>query len=123
MTDKRQASYLTKFLCLKCHKTFKRKVAGCSVRKCPDCEGEAIRMGHKFRPPPLSASKEWEIVDYLVQNGHYYHSIPVTDERGRHIGNVEYPKSMEAAKVFVRENAEWSHSLDELRNQEITMGR
>ena len=80
-------------------------------------------MGQKFRPPPLSASKEWEVIDFLIRHGHYFHSIPATDESGHRIGNVEYPKSMEAAEVFVRENVEWSHSLDDLRNQEVTMAR
>ena len=68
-----------------------------------------MRMGQKFRPPRLSAHKEWEVVEYLVRNGFYYDSIRTENGPGIEADLVTYPSTMDEAKLFVRENQE--HAL------------
>ena len=109
MASPKKDSYLTKYLCLNCRRTFKRPVEGKGERPCPHCKLTAVRMGHKFRPPRLSAYREWEVIKYLVNNGFYYDSIPIKDEHGNEIGLVSYPLTMDDAKEFVQEYKE--HAL------------
>ena len=109
MASPKKYRYLTKYLCLSCRRTFKRPVDGKGERSCPHCKLTAVRMGQKFRPPKLSAHREWAIVEYLVRNGFYYDSIQIEKGPGTGAELVAYPSTMDEAKIFVRENQE--HAL------------
>lgn len=113
-------NYLTKYLCPACRKTFKRLVRGKGVRVCPHCDGEAVRMGQKFRPPKLQADKEWEVVLFLVENGFYFDSIPSEDDFNRY---VAYPKTMDEAREFVIRHEDRAIPIEMVRARTHRIGR
>jgi len=92
-----------KKVCCKCRKAF-------SVQKnietdinliCPECGGKMTLFDHKFRPPKQSNSKQWELVEFLKNNGFVYQHIYRSIERGMTIV-VKYPENMADARSFVQ---------------------
>lgn len=75
-------------------------------KKCRNCGENAHLVHHKFKPPKKSDKKSWEIVEFLISHGFDFSSayVPLTDCQGQYLGNlrVDYPKTMEEAKEFVK---------------------
>jgi len=74
---------LSQHVCFACRKVFKKPheyfFAGQrgvqrarTVRKCPQCGGEMIYMGYKFRAPAMSDTDEWRRIERCLKEGRDY---------------------------------------------------
>jgi hypothetical protein len=85
------------FACFACQKSFKRPTQrGVTQRPCPVCGGPAVQLGRYFQPPPQTKRKEWQVIEYLVENGFFFDRD--TDEAGRPLW---IPKTLTAAQAFL----------------------
>jgi predicted RNA-binding Zn-ribbon protein involved in translation (DUF1610 family) len=69
---------LSQRACFSCRKVFKKPHEYSStrtVRKCPQCGGEMVYMGYKFRAPAASDTDEWRRIERALKEGRDY-SIP-----------------------------------------------
>lgn len=91
------------FACFECRKTFTRPPVETISEKrvCPHCGAEATMMSHRFRPPKVRESKQWEKVEYLVNHGFFFQKVH--RKEGLAWYRVEYPSTLEDAKAFVEE--------------------
>jgi len=65
---------------------------------CPECGLDTILLNHKFRPPKRDDLKQWQLAKFLVDHGFLF-SHAYKDNI-----MIHYPKTMEEAETFVREN-------------------
>jgi predicted RNA-binding Zn-ribbon protein involved in translation (DUF1610 family) len=68
------------------------------VSNCPDCGKKMTLMSNRFRPPKKTNVKEWEVVEFLFNEGFKYqhiYDIEITKSY------VPYPTNMKEAKEFV----------------------
>ena len=74
---------LSQHACFTCRKVFKKpheyQIPGRdgvravrTVRKCPQCGGEMIYMGYKFRAPAASDKDEWCRIERALKEGRDY---------------------------------------------------
>src|SRR6478736_3598487 len=74
---------LSQHVCFTCRKVFKKpheyrfaNKQGVrpprTVRKCPQCGGEMIYMGYKFRAPAASDTDEWCRIECALKDGRDY---------------------------------------------------
>jgi predicted RNA-binding Zn-ribbon protein involved in translation (DUF1610 family) len=66
---------LSQHACFSCRKVFKKPheySATRTVRKCPQCGGEMIYMGYKFRAPAVSDTDEWRRIERALKEGRDY---------------------------------------------------
>lgn len=96
--------------CFNCNKSFNRPIDFGTERKytCPDCGEPMILMTHKFRPPNRNSSKDWQLIEFLANNGFIFQSIFETPSGGTYI---KYPTSLRDAKEFVVKYKEQSDSM------------
>ena len=101
--------------CFSCKKSFNGPLDFGTERKypCPDCGESMILMSHKFRPPTRSNSKEWQLIEFLANNGFIFQSIFETPSGGTYI---KYPTSLRDAKEFVIKYKEQSIDWSKNRN-------
>lgn len=86
------------FACFACRKSFKRPTQrGVTHRPCPVCGRPALQLGRYFQPPPQTKRKEWQAIEYLVENGYTFDRD--TDDNGRFI---RIPKTLAAAQAFFK---------------------
>jgi hypothetical protein len=94
--------YKIPFVCFECRKCFKRQYdTSTSVRPCPHCKGNAIRMDIRFRVPKSSDNDEWKKIIFLAQHGFYFQKIYRLSESGGY-QRVSYPSTLSEAKNFVK---------------------
>ena len=120
MPRTKNSARFTKYLCLDCRKTLKREVEGPATRTCANCGGEAVRMGHRFRAPALSKKQEWDVVLFLVRNGFYFDRVYVSTSTPGTQASLTYPTSMQEAKAFVEQWADYAQPLELYREQYIS---
>lgn len=101
--------------CFNCNKSFNRPIDFGTERKylCPDCGEPMILMSHKFRPPNRNNSKDWQLIEFLANNGFIFQSIFETPSGGTYI---KYPTSLRDAKEFVVKYKEQSINWDKNKN-------
>jgi len=95
-------TYAMSYVCLKCCKSFKRKLDK-PVRKpetmvCPECGGPSYNFGRNFTAPKKTDKKQWQKITYLFEHGFRFQKIRTGS--GHH-DTVPYPDTLEAAKEFV----------------------
>ncbi len=90
-----------KNMCLNCRKTFNQGTDYDNIRKakCPDCGIVMIQMNHRFRPPKKSEFSKWKTVEFLIENGFFYHHIYDENIVPTY---VPYPEKIREAKEFVK---------------------
>jgi len=75
-------------------------------KRCRNCGQNAHLLHHKFKPPKKKDKKAWEIVKFLIDHGFDFSSayVPLVNEKNEYWGNLQinYPKTMEEAKEFVK---------------------
>ena len=95
-------NWLSAFACFACRKSFKRPRDALNlVRKCPNCDGVAVDLGRKFKPPSNDDLAAWKVVQFLYENGFPFFSI-----------GKSYPSTIEAAKDFIEANS--AHRLTQI---------
>jgi hypothetical protein len=97
------AGYYFPYVCFSCMKSFKRAhVPSLPDKVCPDCGGVTVGLSRNFKAPPTTSRAEWKVVEYLVGAGFRFQHIqdPSTGERI----HDPYPRTMRAAKEFVRKH-------------------
>ena len=86
-------------LCLTCRKSFKKPRA---APTCPECAGPTHRVHANFRAPRAAATKDWELVAFLVLRGYDFSGW--VQRRGGGGGVIErpgYPRDLREAQDFV----------------------
>jgi hypothetical protein len=66
---------LSQHACFSCRKVFKKPHEYSrtpTVRRCPQCGGEMIYMGYKFRAPATSDTDEWRRIERALKEGRDY---------------------------------------------------
>src|SRR6185436_3360245 len=69
---------LSQHACFSCRKVFKKLheySVTPTVRRCPQCGGQMVAMGYKFRAPKTTDVKEWSHIETALRKGCDY-SIP-----------------------------------------------
>ena len=91
---------LVPFTCFECRCTFKREFEKeVFLRKCPTCEGDALMMDIRFRPPKKRDDKQWKKVEFLVSHGFLFQKVYCKE--GPVWYREKYPSTLEQAKEFV----------------------
>jgi len=99
-----------KTVCFNCRKAFSMgaDLTRPAHKSCPECQGEVFIYPHRFRPPQKNDLKKWEVIEFLKQNGLFYHHIydkyEFIDQEGNQkecSGCAKYPETMREAKDFV----------------------
>jgi hypothetical protein len=60
------------------------------VRPCPGCDGKAVDLGRKFKPPATNKKSEWEVARFLYESGFPFNPV-----------GEPFPNTMSEAKEFV----------------------
>jgi hypothetical protein len=64
-------------------------------RVCPNCGGDARRVGSDFKAPPAEDAKGWEVAALLIGRGFPFYRI-----------GVPYPTTIKEAEEFVVQHAD-----------------
>ena len=93
--------YLIAYACVECRRSFKRPLGGPGEfeRTCPHCRATAVAVGRHFKPPRRTSVKQWEKVRFLIEKGFPFHRVYESKRGG---AAVPYPRTLEAARDFVR---------------------
>lgn len=97
-----------KAVCIDCRKSLNRALDFGSEREYPCSVGgkPMTHLSHLFKPPKKTATKHWETVKYLIENGFHYQHIYKTVEKKNGVivsyeSYVPYPENLKEAKEFV----------------------
>jgi DNA-directed RNA polymerase subunit RPC12/RpoP len=93
-----------KKVCFNCRKAFSVYTNNAETINltCPECGGTTAFLKHKFRPPKRNDLRQWDTIQFLVDNGFLFDHVYKQVESGGY-EQVAYPETMEEAKVFVIE--------------------
>ncbi len=91
-----------KKVCFYCKKTFNIPKGSKEIinLSCLNCGNKMSILNHKFRPPKRSDTKQWQLVEFLKNNGFIYQHVFEEAEGGGY-KNVPYPNNLIEAKEFV----------------------
>jgi len=96
-----------KAVCLECYRVenLGTDLTRLNIGNCPLCSNKMIFVNHKFRPPKKTDKKSWELVKFLISEGfpfqHIYQEGKSENYKTKFDNYVQYPKTIEEAKVFV----------------------
>lgn len=66
---------LSQHACFSCRKVFKKRheySVNPTVRLCPQCGGQMVAMGYKFRAPRTDNVREWSRIENALREGRDY---------------------------------------------------
>ena len=97
-TRERSAEYLTAHACFACRKSW--KLAENSTAICPQCGGDAHRMGRSFKAPKRTDIEQWTKVERLWRAGFRF----PTNTGWREV--EAYPERLSEVDEFIAANGD-----------------